>query len=197
MKSRLTIAGVLALFLGACTTGSYVSSSYTDDIYFTPGDVPPPVSIMEEPSVQPAEKSGNALIISQIERNDDESTMNNYIFDGTEKDADVLRYNMDQMELQDSDTTVYYNDDEMKYVINNYYDGEELDYAYRIRRFHRPYFYDPFYWDSWAYYDPFYYDPFYYSYGPSWSLSWNWGWGWGFNSWWYSPWSYYSPYYSW
>ena len=112
--------------------------------------------------------------------------MNNYIFEGSEEDADALTYSMDQADMYQTDTTVYYNDDEMKYVINNYYDGDALDYAYRIRRFHRPSFYDPFYWDSW-YYDPYVYDPYYSWYSPSWSMSWNWGWGHS----WYSPYSYY------
>ena len=122
--------------------------------------------------------------------------MNNYIFEGTEDDVDALLYNMEQMDLEGSDTTVYYNDDEVKYVINNYYDGDDIDYAYRIRRFHRPYFYDPFYWDSW-YYDPYFYGGYSSWYSPysSWGYGYNWyspyySWGWG-----YSP--FYSPYYAW
>ncbi len=162
MKSRLILLGALAILFGACSTGSQITGSYPDDIYFNPADVPPPIVVVEEPA---PEKSGEVLIISQIEKNDDGSnTMNNYIFDGTEEDADVLAYNIDQMELEGTDTTILYNDDELQYVINNYYDGEELDYAYRIRRFHNPYFYDPFYWDSW--YDPYYsygYSPFSFS----------------------------------
>ena len=156
MKSSLTYIGLLAIILSACSSGSYVTSSYTDDIYFDPGDVPPPIVVAESSAVQPApEKSGDKLIISQIEENEDGSnTMNNYIFEGTESDANALRYNMEQVNPEASDTTIYYNDDEMKYVINNYYSGDDLDYAYRIRRFHNPYFYDPFYWNSW-YYDPF------------------------------------------
>ncbi|HYQ57946.1 MAG TPA: hypothetical protein VEP89_11445, partial [Draconibacterium sp.] len=197
MKTRLTLLGLLAILMGACTTGGYVSGTYSDDIYFSPGDVPPPIAVEEVVAQEPVQKSANTMIISNIEREEDGSnTMNNYIFEGSEEDADVLRYNMDQMEMEASDTTVYYNDDEMKYVINNYYDGDELDYAYRIRRFHRPSFYDPFYWDSWSYYDPFYYDPYYYSswYYPSWSLSWSLGWG-GFYSGW--GWGWNSPYYGW
>src|SRR5690606_30828901 len=136
MKSRLTFFAVVALLFSACTTGTYVTRSYTDDIYFNPGDVPPPIVVddvvaEDEPAT---EKSGERLIISEIEENEDGSnTMNNYIFDGTEEDAEALSYNVDQMEMYGSDTTVYYNDDEVKYVINNYYDGDELDYAYRIR----------------------------------------------------------------
>lgn len=218
MKSRLTILTLAALFFGACTTGTYVSSSYTDDIYFNPGDVPPPIVIDETAAErQAAEKSANRMIISDIRENEEGSqTMNNYIFDGTERDADALVYSMDQYDLYQSDTTVYYNEDDVKYVINNYYDGSAVDYAYRIRRFHRPYFYDPFYWDSW-YYDPFFYDPFYYSSWYSPYYSWGWGsywhspyysWGWGYSpyySYWHRPYyggfygGYYGgyPYYSW
>jgi len=209
MKSGFAILTMATLFLGACTSGSYITSSYTDDIYFNPGSIPPPIS-MEKESVskkEDAEKSARRMIISDIKENEEGSqTMSNYIFDATERDADALVYSMDQYDLYDSDTTVYYNDDDVKYVINNYYDGQSLDYAYRIRRFHRPYFYDPFYWDSW-YYDPFYYDPWYYSswYSPYWSYSMGWGsrwyspyysWGWGgyYSPYYYSPW--YSPYYS-
>ena len=105
----------------------------------------------EEPAAQDAvtEKSANRMIFSNIEENDEGTqTMNNYVFDGSEEDADALTYSMDQYDMYDSDTTVYYNDDEVKYVINNYYEGDEIDYAYRIRRFHRPYSMIPFYWDS-------------------------------------------------
>lgn len=194
MKAKWTILAVLALALGACTTGSYVSRSYTDDVYFNPADIPPPVAVEEvaKNAETAREKSANKMIISEIEQNDDGSkTMNNYVFNGSKRDADALHYDMDQMELQNSDTSVYYNDDEVKYVINNYYDADEMDYAYRIRRFHRPYFYDPFYWDSWSYYDPFYYSSWYY---PSWSWGGSYGmydpwysWNWGYN--WYSPYS--------
>ncbi len=188
MKIRIYLSVAIALVISACTTGSYVSTSYVDDIYFNPGDVPPPVAL-EETTQQEADanlKSADRLIISEIRDNEEGSkTMNNYIFD--EQDAgeyvDAQLYNMDQMQLEGSDTTIYYDDNEVKYVINNYYDGSDVDFSYRINRFHRPYsrFYDPFYWDNW------YWDSWYYPYS---SLSWSWGWG-------YDPWSWgYSPYYS-
>src|SRR5690554_1946911 len=149
MKSRLTILMMAALFLGACTSGSYVTGYYSDDIYFNPADVPPPIEADETTANNKGgQKSANKMIISNIEENEEGSkTMNNYIFDATEKDADALVYSMDEYDLHSSDTSVYYNDEDVNYVINNYYDGESIDYAYRIRRFHRPYFYDPFYWD--------------------------------------------------
>ena len=189
MKSKFTNLGLMAILLSACSTGSYVTSSYTDDIYFNPGDVPPPIGVTTKPEQKPArEKSASTIIVSAIGENEEgENVMNNYIFDGTERDANALQYNVEQG-LEGSDTTIYYNDDEVKYVINNYYDDNgNVDFAYRINRFHNPYFYDPFYWDSW-YYDPFY--SYGYGYYPGWSFAFNRGWG--------SP--YYgwgSPYYGW
>jgi hypothetical protein len=47
MKSRLTLIGAIAVILGGCTTGSYMTGSYSDDIYFNPADVPPPIAISE------------------------------------------------------------------------------------------------------------------------------------------------------
>src|SRR5690554_414796 len=205
MKSRLTILMMAALFLGACTSGSYVTGYYSDDIYFNPGDVPPPIAAESSTAKAKGDsKSDNKVIISNIQESEEGSKMmNNYIFGATDKDAKALTYSMDQYDMYSSDTTVYQNEDEVNYVINNYYDGESIDYAYRIRRFHRPHFYDPFYWDAW-YYDPYYYDPYFYSswYSPAWSYGWGWGhgwyspwssWGWGYSPW-YSSW--YSPYYA-
>ena len=54
MKSSLTYIGLLAILLSACTTGSYVTSSYTDDIYFNPGDVPPPITVEKAAAEKPA-----------------------------------------------------------------------------------------------------------------------------------------------
>ena len=93
MKSRLTILAGIALLFGACTTGSYVTSSYTDDIYFNPGDVAPPIVVEEyaEETTPAPTKSADRMIISQIEENEDGSnTMNNYIFDGNEDDVNAL-----------------------------------------------------------------------------------------------------------
>ena len=207
MKSKMIIIPVLALILGACTTGSQLSTSWVDDVYFSPGDVPPPVVTAknneESPRVQ--EDSNERIIISEIRDNEQGSkTMDNYIFDGQDAGsyADAQLYNMEQMELAASDTTVYYDDNEVTYVINNYFEGDDLDFSYRIHRFHRPYFHDPYYFDYYAW-DP-YYDPYY---GSSWSFGWGGSWGWPYYSWgypyssWYSPYSYYGwggyPYYSW
>ncbi|HNX79954.1 MAG TPA: hypothetical protein PKJ24_08720, partial [Prolixibacteraceae bacterium] len=188
MKTKNYLIPVLALALGACSTGKYVSTGYVDDIYFNPQDVPPPV-VVEEPVQQDNVRSGSPdrMIISQITKNDEgNQTMNNYIFDGQDANryADAQRYNLEQMELENSDTTVYYDDNEIKYVINNYYEGDDLDFAYRIHRFHRPFFYGPYSYNSW-YWNDWYWNDWYWD-------------SWYYDSW-YSPYSYwgmgYSPWY--
>lgn len=187
MKSKFTYFGLLAIMLSACTTGSYVTSSYTDDIYFNPGDVPPPIVVETKTVTKPVQqKSDTKIIISEIsETEEGANIMNNYIFEGTERDVNALQYNVEQG-LEGSDTTIYYNDDEIQYVINNYYDSDgNVDFAYRINRFHNPYFYDPFYWDSW------YYSPYYYG---GWGMSMAYGWGWGYP---YYGYGYGYPYYGW
>ena len=194
MKTKVTILAAIAFALGACTTGTYVTDRYSD-VYFEPGDVPPPVAV-EEPA---KEESSKSIIIQEVEENEDGTkTLKNYVFEDAELSDQV--YDMENMELIESDTTIYENDGDIDYVVNNYYDADELDYAYRIRRFHRPYFYDPFYWDSWLYYDSWY-SPYYswhhYNYYRPWGywhrpyLSWSFGWHSPFY---YSSW--YSPYYS-
>jgi len=70
MKSRLILIGALAIIFGACSTGSQITSSDSDDIYFNPGDVPPPITVTTE-TVPIQGKSDDVLIISQIEKNDD------------------------------------------------------------------------------------------------------------------------------
>ena len=72
MKAKITYLGILAVLLSACSTGSYVSSSYTDDIYFNPGDVPPPITMAATTTKKAAEpKSANKIIVSEINKNDD------------------------------------------------------------------------------------------------------------------------------
>jgi hypothetical protein len=182
MKSALKIFAACSVLFLSCTSGYYVTGRYTDDIYFNPGDIPPPVAVENITPASPRE-SEERFIISETSRGDSgSSTVKNYIFNDTGENADLLIYGMDNMELAASDTGYYYGDGETSYIVNNYYEGDNVDFAYRIRRFHNPYFYDPFYWDSW-YYDPFYYTSWYYPYG---SFSWNWGFS-----------GRYFPYYSW
>ena len=127
MKSRIYLSVAIALAVSACTTGSYVTTGYVDDIYFNPGDVPPPVALEETPQQKEnvGLKSADRLIIGEIKENEEGSkTMNNYIFDGRDASeyADAQLYNMEQMELEGSDTTIYYDDNEVKYVIKKYSD---------------------------------------------------------------------------
>ena len=201
MKTKLLIIAVVAILVSACTTGTKLARTYDDDIYFSPADVPPvsmvqdEAPVREKPSRSNNSNSGNQrIVMSQMEKNaDGTSTLNNYIYqpEDSTKNSDYQSYNMDQQNLDESDTTVYYNDDSVKYVINNYYDdndNNDLDFTYRINRFHRPYYYDPFIYDDWNYGG---YSPYYSGYN-----------NWGYNSWyggyggWGYPYSYgyYSPF---
>lgn len=203
MKTKLTVIAVVAILASACTTGNYMTRTYDDDIYFAPGDVPP-VTLIENQAPE-MEKSARInttdtrdqqIIMSQMDKNADGSnTVNNYIYepDQDNQNTDYQAYNMDNQDLVDSDTTIYYNDDEVKYVINNYYDDNaDIDFSYRIGRFHRPYYYSPFFYDDW-YYGGGYYSPFY----SSWNMGWGWdpwysGYGYGYSP--YSYYGYYSPF---
>jgi len=201
MKTKLTVIVILATLVSACTTGTYMTKAYDDDIYFSPADTPP-VAVMDD-EAQTQEKSARIrnndtkdkkIIISQMDRNaDGTSSVNNYIYQPDENEnPDNQSYNMDNQELAESDTTIFYNDDEVKYVINNYYDenDNDLDFSYRINRFHRPYFYSPFMYDDWMYGG--YYSPWYSGY-------YGMGYGWGYDGWYGGfgyPYSYYGGYYS-
>lgn len=197
MKTKLLIIAVIATLVSACTTGTHMARTYDDDIYFSPGDVPP-VTMVADQGAAKADKSyaGNKrIVISQKEKNaDGSSTLNNYIYQpgDTAKKSDYQSYDMDHQKLAESDTTVYYNDDSVKYVINNYYDDNEddLGFAYRINRFHNPYFYDPFFYDDWNYgfYSPYYSG--YYGWGYDPWFSGGWGYPYGYYGGYYSPWAF-------
>ena len=187
MKTKLTVISILAILVSACTTGTYMTKAYDDDIYFSPADVPP-VAIVENeaPASEKSARISNndtrdkKIILSQMDRNaDGTSSVNNYIYQPDNNgNPDNQSYNMDNQELAESDTTAYYNDDDVKYVINNYYDenDNDLDFAYRIGRFHNPYYYNPFFYDDWMYSG--YYSPWYSGYyGMGYGLGYN-GWLW-------------------
>jgi len=199
MKTKLTVIAILATLVSACTTGTYMTRAYDDDIYFSPADVPP---VAIAPDAAPVrEKSARTnnndtkdkkVVLSQIDRNaDGTSSVNNYIYQPDNNgNPDNQSYNMDNQELAESDTTAYYNDDDVKYVINNYYDENDnnLDFAYRIGRFHNPYYYSPFY-DDWNY---GFYSPWYSGYyGMNYGFGYD-GWYGGFGY----PYSYYGGFYS-
>jgi len=208
MKTKITLSLALGLLIGACTTGSYVTNGY-DDIYYSPQNASIPIVDQQpanesthSPGTLSEQSSGTAATISSQTKNNNSSVMENYIFQNGDSSSEVQRYNMQGMEMVDSDTTVLQNDSGTNYVINNYYDADDIDYTSRINRFHRFGFYDPFMWDSWNY-DPFYYDPWAYNYYWPGSFgigfgSYGWGMGFGFNYGWNSPYySYYGgyPYY--
>ncbi len=202
MKTKLTVISILAILVSACTTGTYMTKAYDDDIYFSPADVPP-VAVMNTDEIQTKEKSARIsnndtrdkkIILSQMDRNaDGTSSVNNYIYQPDDNgNPDNQSYNMNNQELAESDTTAYYNDDDVKYVINNYYDENDnnLDFSYRINRFHNPYFYSPFFYDDWMYGG--YYSPWYSGY-------YGMNYGFGYDSWYGGfgyPYSYYGGYYS-
>ena len=130
MKTKLPVIAVIAILVSACTTGTYMTKNYDDDIYFSPADVPP-VAIVEDevPVTEKSAKINNSdaknqrIVMSQTDKNADGTlSVNNYIYQPEKENSNNQSYQMDDQELVESDTTVYYDDDEVKYVINNYYD---------------------------------------------------------------------------
>lgn len=181
MKSKFTYLGLMAILFSACSTGSYVSNSYVDDIYFNPGEVPPPVTSTAKTTTKAVQqKPENKIVLNETGENANESNaLNNYIFEGSEGNEVTVIENNESVDYG-ADTITYYEDGELQYLINNYYDDNgNVDFAYRIQQFHNPFFYDPFYWDTW------YYDPY-------WSIGFNWGWGYP-----YYGYGYGYPYYGW
>lgn len=192
MKTKLLIISVLAILVAACSTGTYTTKTYDDDIYFSPADVPPVAMVEDEiPAVEKSaqisgqDHTGNTrIVMSQMEKNQDgTSTLNNYIYQPENKNSDAQAYQMDDQELVESDTTVYYNDEDVKYVINNYYDDDDMDFSSRIYRFHRPFGFRP-YFSTWGW-----------GYDPYWSYGYGWDSGWGWDPWYSGGWGY--PYYGW
>jgi hypothetical protein len=193
MKTKLPIIAIVAILVSACTTGTHLAKSYEDDIYFSPKDVSP-VAVAEsktpakEKSVQQkkSETENQQVIISEMNQNTDGSNVvTNSVYQSGTNNSGQTGYDMNDQELIGSDTTVYYNDDDVKYVINNYYDDNDMSYADQFNRFYGPY-YSP-------YYSPYYYDDYYYGgyWGyPSWGFSVGFGWGYPYYGWGY-------PYYGW
>ena len=82
MKSKVTFMLASLLIVGACSTGTYVTRTYDDDIYFTPGDIMLP-SVSENTGYGPSSKRVQAdntenidqqhLVISQSETYQDGS----------------------------------------------------------------------------------------------------------------------------
>jgi len=184
MKTNVKLLSAIVLLASACTTGSMVtSSSYTDDVYFKPGDNPPVVASASPTSSIRQVKKPTVNLNSDVKKGEAAKIVDNYQLEqkSGKPQSDNYVYN------NNSDTT-YESDEEAKYLIDNYDDPEEISYTTRIRTFYNPYAYDP-YWDSY--------------YSPGWGFNWNigfGGWGGGFYSGlynpfyyggWNSPWNYY------
>ena len=164
MKPNVKLLIAVALLATACTTGSKVTNGgYSDDLYFTPGDAQPSApKAVKQVKKQPEKKSTVAM---EVEENEQGKVVNNYLVPkSSRKDKNAYYFN-DQPAY--ADTVMEYKDDKEQITINNYYEGEEMDYSTRIRSFYNPYFYDPF-WDPYwgGFYDPYFGSPF------SWGLGW-------------------------
>ena len=166
MKTNVKVLLAIALMATACTTGSKVTSSTnTDDLYFTPGDAQPVAPKPEKEVKQPQKKS---TVVMQVEENEQGKVVNNYVVPKSSRKDNNAYYFDDQPAY--SDTTLEYKDNKEQVTVNNYYEGEEMDYSTRIRAFYNPYFYNPF-WDP--FWDPFYgfgYGYYGYGFGPSWGF---------------------------
>ncbi|MCL4483640.1 MAG: hypothetical protein M1445_13695, partial [Bacteroidetes bacterium] len=150
MKTNVKLLIAIALMATACTTGSRVTSGgYSDDLYFTPGDAQPvaPKPKVDREVKQPQQKS---MVAMQVEQNKEGKIVNNYVVPKSSRKDNNAYYFDDQPAY--SDTTLEYKDDKEQVTVNNYFEGQELDYSTRIRTFYDPYFYDPF-WDP--YWSPF------------------------------------------
>ncbi len=182
MKTNIRLLSAILLLASACTTGSMVTSgNYSDDVYFTPGDHPPVIASNPSSNQQPAKR---ATTISGLRQEEAGKIVDNYLSDKKEGNLKSDNYSLN-VDPADADT-INESDDEARYLIDNYNDGDEIDYTTRIRTFYNPYVYDP-YWDS-------YYSP---------GLGFNWGFGFGgfyggLYSNWYNPYfgGWYDPWYS-
>jgi len=144
MKTNVKLLIAIALMATACSTGSKVtSSSYSDDLYYTPGDAVPvaPKPVKNKEVKQPQKKS---TVVMQVEENEKGKVVNNYVVPKSSRKDNSAYYFDDQPAY--SDTVMEYKDSKEQVTVNNYYEGEEMDFSTRIRTFYDPYFYDP-YWD--------------------------------------------------
>jgi hypothetical protein len=184
MKTNAKLLLAVALMAGACTTGSKVTSpTYSDDLYYTPGETTPatPKPVKEAP--QPQKKS---LVAMQVEETEKGKVVNNYVVPKSSRKDNNAYYFDDQPAY--SDTVTEYKDNKEQSTVNNYYEGQEMDYATRINNFYDPYFYNP-------YWDPFWGRGF--GYG-GWGFGFGMGMGMGgyYNPW-YSNYGWGYPYYGW
>jgi len=159
MKPNVKLLIAAAFLATACTTGSKVTTGgYSDDLYFTPGDAPLLAPREVKQAKQPEKKSTVAM---EVEENEQGKIVNNYIVPKSSRKDKNAYYFDDQPAY--ADTVMEYKDNKEQITINNYFEGEEMNYSSRIRSFYNPYFYDP-YWDP--FWDPYYGSAF------SWGLGW-------------------------
>ena len=196
MKTNVKLFIAVALMAGACTTGSKVTSpTYSDDLYYTPGETTPVAPKPVKEVSQPQKKS---LVAMQVEETEQGKVVNNYVVPKSSRKDNNAYYFDDQPAY--SDTVTEYKDNKEQSTVNNYYEGQEMDYSTRINTFYDPYFYNP-YWDPfWG--SSFGYGGMGFGYG-SWGFGyggWGMGFGWGMGGY-YNPWyPYYGfgyPYYGW
>ena len=179
MKTHFKILSGIALILSGCTTGSMVSSGgYGDDVYFTPGDNPPPVV-----SKAPARGS-----ISSERSQDRAAKVVDEYFDNNADSKSQKSYSLNNEDSGLSDSLEMYDEEVMDYELDG--TDEEMSYSTRIRTYIDPYMYDP-YWDSyigigmgmgWGMGFGGYYGGYGGYYG-----GWNRPWSYGYGGW-YDPW---------
>lgn len=202
MKTKVQLLLAIALLATACTTGLKVTSGgYSDDVYFTPGDArpiaPKPVKEAKKPVAQK-----KSMVAMQVEENEQGKVVNNYIVPKSSRKDNNAYYFDDQPAY--ADTVMEYKNDKEQITINNYFEGEEMDYSSRIRAFYNPYFYNPF-WDP--FWDPYFGSFYGYGFG-RWGMGWGgyypyMGWGGFYDPWnsWYGwggfGWGGYYPYMGW
>ena len=130
MKTNFKLFVAIALMATACSTGSKVTSGgYADDLYYTPGDAPHVApKPVKEVKQQPQQKS---MVAMQVEENEKGKTVNNYIVPKSSRKDKNAYYFDDQPAY--ADTVLEYKDDKEQVTVNNYFEGEEMDYSSRIR----------------------------------------------------------------
>jgi hypothetical protein len=205
MKTTVNLLLAVALMATACTTGSKITSSeYSDDLYFMPGDAQP---MAQKPVKQAKPVQQKSTVLMEVQENEQGKIVNNYVVPkGSRSDKNAYYF---EEQPAYSDTISEYKDNKEQVTINNYYEGDEMDYTTRIRTFYDPFFYDPFwdpYWNfgfgynwGWGGYYPYYglgWGGYYPNYGFGWGgyypyygFGYGYGYGWGG----YNPW--YPPYF--
>jgi hypothetical protein len=177
MKTNVKLLLAIALLASACTTGLKVTSGgYSDDLYFTPGDAVSLRPVVPKPAKEAEQPQKKSMVAMQVEENEQGKIVNNYVVPKSTRKDNNAYYFEDQPAY--SDTTLEYKNDREEVTINNYFEGEEMDYSTRIRAFYNPYFYDPF-WD------------------PFWNHGFGYGFGYGYGMGGYYPWGYsmFDPWY--